>query len=1154
MFQRAFVRPFRPCPRRYAAVTHTHTILSNTVVNAFATPTSNLCSSVLGDARVTSRTNGGMASVASGGADVSVAAVEEDDDTLLRAYSHTGPPNMSYSAGRTSRHLLSVRSCGEALLTQQSRAALSGLMSSSRTMCTKATLPAEPTTTPAETNLSIDVALTSKLISPSMHARLRAADFTSLFPVQTQTLKHTRAGNDVVVRSRTGSGKTMAFVIPIVDHIINSVSSSRTATRPGRGPCAIVLTPTRELAKQIHEQFERIDDLGKDTASSQFGDRRRQSGGRSFGDSGFRAACVYGGMPYNTQIAALKQGVDVVVGTPGRIIDMLEKGVLNLSQCRYVVLDEADEMLRMGFKEDVEQIMEYLPASGTAAAAKKTGVAGIEASVSVADSDSEGNVLSAGSNGAVTGYQLMMWSATMPPWVRTLAKKYSRAKDSLVYVDLIGEDNAASTTRLPSTIQFYAHAVDPQAGETGRNDAMVQLLQNFLTSVSSSQTPARALVFTDTKAEASELAGLRVVLNNASNDDHRSASTGSSRPGKRQAYASMAALTGDLSQAQRERALDDFRAGKVQVLCATDVAARGLDIPEVEYVIHYRLPESSEAFVHRSGRTGRAGKSGEVHTLIWGVNDSVTDTFTRRSRVDTREFQQMAELEKELNFAFTLSSPAAPKTSRSSVQAGADVAGANANTAPAAAAPMSRRTVERGLAKASTDVQAIQRVGKLVHSLMHAPRSTAGEVAADGKQSPSTTAAFLRQQLQRLPGLTNILSEHDSTTDTSAATDYYRRLAETSLALLCTVASDFDVEGNKVRSHLCSSSGGSGDASAVVSSHSLMTGERNWTTVIIDPRRFDAAALAAQGGKLPAGIVSTSPLSHVYANSDVSTNPAAALHALEVLVATAYQQKLVLSGSTEANSAAAYTPVRSIFSRPFATQEGVVVDISTEYLALVQQQCQHMGNEGVSAVTVTHHLPAAVKQSWMAKLLSKRSGLGSGRDSEQRGFGGSNRRRSYGGDRDRRGGGGRGESGGWDRDRSRSRSSSSFDGDRAGSGGRFESRPSRGGQGRGSTDSPAYHRDASSEAGDSSRRRSWSAPRDFESSAEGASGSSRPRSSFGGRRDRDGGSGERSFDRRGSGSGYSREREGGSERAFGGAERRTERRSSSPAASRSFDL
>ncbi|OAY85100.1 DEAD-box ATP-dependent RNA helicase 53 [Ananas comosus] len=337
-------------------------------------------------------------------------------------------------------------------------------------------------------------------ISKEIISHLAKKGITKLFPIQRAVLEPAMQGKDMIGRARTGTGKTLAFGIPIMDKII------RFNEKHGRGrnPLAIVLAPTRELARQVEKEF-------------------RES-------SSLDTICVYGGVPISQQMRTLDYGVDAVVGTPGRIIDLMQRGSLNLSEIQFVVLDEADQMLAVGFDEDVEKILERLPANR----------------------------------------QSMMFSATMPSWIRKLTQKY--LKDP-VTIDLVGD----SDQKLAEGISLYSVASD----NYGKPSILGPLIREHAKG-------GKCIVFTQTKRDADRLA-----------------------------YAmgrslSCHALHGDISQNQRERTLAGFRDGRFNILIATDVAARGLDIPNVDLVIHYELPNTSELFVHRSGRTGRAGKKGSA--------------------------------------------------------------------------------------------------------------------------------------------------------------------------------------------------------------------------------------------------------------------------------------------------------------------------------------------------------------------------------------------------------------------------------------------------------------------------------------------------------------------------------------------------------------
>ncbi|XP_010904640.1 DEAD-box ATP-dependent RNA helicase 53 [Elaeis guineensis] len=337
-------------------------------------------------------------------------------------------------------------------------------------------------------------------ISEEIISDLARRGITKLFPIQRAVLEPAMQGRDMIGRARTGTGKTLAFGIPIMDKIMRfNAKHGR-----GRNPLAIVLAPTRELARQVEKEFRESAPL--DTL------------------------CVYGGVPIQQQMRTLDYGVDVIVGTPGRIIDLLKRGALNLSEIQFVVLDEADQMLAVGFDEDVEIILEKLPPNR----------------------------------------QSMMFSATMPSWIRKLTQKY--LKDP-VTIDLVGD----SDQKLAEGITLYSIASD--------NYSKPSILGPLIREHAKG---GKCIVFTQTKRDADRLA---YIMGRS---------------------FGCQALHGDISQNQRERTLAGFRDGRFNILIATDVAARGLDIPNVDLVIHYELPNTSELFVHRSGRTGRAGKKGSA--------------------------------------------------------------------------------------------------------------------------------------------------------------------------------------------------------------------------------------------------------------------------------------------------------------------------------------------------------------------------------------------------------------------------------------------------------------------------------------------------------------------------------------------------------------
>ncbi|WP_084474116.1 DEAD/DEAH box helicase, partial [Deinococcus pimensis] len=374
----------------------------------------------------------------------------------------------------------------------------------------------------------------SELIAPALAQALAARGITEPSPIQEQTLPLTLEGRDVIGRARTGTGKTLAFSLPVATRL----EADRTY---GRAPRAIVLAPTRELAKQVAAEFE-------------------QSA------SHLATLTVYGGAAYGPQEKALQRGVDVVVGTPGRVIDHIERRNLDLTHVQIVILDEADEMLSVGFADAIETILSTVPEER----------------------------------------QTMLFSATLTDGVQRIARKYQRDPE---IVDLVGEGRGASQA---------AQTVEHLAIKVGR--VRTRVLADLLTVYN----PERAIVFTRTKREADELA-IELI--------HRGIEA--------------EALHGDLAQSQRERALGAFRAGRVRVLVATDVAARGLDIPEVDLVVQYHMPNDTEAYVHRSGRTGRAGRTGTA-IVLYGE----------------RENRELRNLERETGVRFTPRGVPTPKEVR----------------------------------------------------------------------------------------------------------------------------------------------------------------------------------------------------------------------------------------------------------------------------------------------------------------------------------------------------------------------------------------------------------------------------------------------------------------------------------------------------------
>jgi superfamily II DNA/RNA helicase len=325
------------------------------------------------------------------------------------------------------------------------------------------------------------------------------------------TLPIAMLGTDVIGQARTGTGKTLAFGIPMLQRIIPPPDPAfDDLAAPGK-PQALVVVPTRELALQV------AGDL-------------KLAGGRS----GARLVTLYGGRAYEPQTEALRAGIEIVVGTPGRLLDLADQGHLDLAHVKILVLDEADEMLDLGFLPDVEKIMGLVPENR----------------------------------------QTLLFSATMPAEVVSLARRYLRQATN---IRAEGTDEMAT---VPQTVQhvFRAHALDK-----------IELLARIL----QAEDRGLTMIFCQTKRTAQQLAD---------------------QLGER-GFA-VAAVHGDLGQAAREQALRAFRSGKVDVLVATDVAARGIDVEGVTHVINYQCPDDAKTYLHRIGRTGRAGASGVAVTLV----------------------------------------------------------------------------------------------------------------------------------------------------------------------------------------------------------------------------------------------------------------------------------------------------------------------------------------------------------------------------------------------------------------------------------------------------------------------------------------------------------------------------------------------------------
>ncbi|AJT41543.1 DNA helicase [Psychromicrobium lacuslunae] len=342
------------------------------------------------------------------------------------------------------------------------------------------------------------------------------------FPIQSMTLPVALSGHDIIGQAKTGTGKTLGFGIPVLQRIVAAKDEGYEALAAPGAPQALIVVPTRELAVQVANDLQ--------TAA-----RKR----------GARITTIYGGRAFEPQIESLTKGVDVVVGTPGRLIDLYKQRHLNLKNVKMVVLDEADEMLDLGFLPDVETLMAATPAVR----------------------------------------QTMLFSATMPGPIIAMARRYMTQPTHIRAAD---PDDEGLTKRDIRQLVYRAHSMD-------KTEVVARILQ--------ARGRGRTIIFTKTKRTAAKVAEELVDRGFAA-----------------------AAIHGDLGQGAREQALRAFRNNKVDVLVATDVAARGIDVDDVTHVINYQCVEDEKIYLHRVGRTGRAGNKGTAVTFVdwddmprWGL-------------------------------------------------------------------------------------------------------------------------------------------------------------------------------------------------------------------------------------------------------------------------------------------------------------------------------------------------------------------------------------------------------------------------------------------------------------------------------------------------------------------------------------------------------
>jgi superfamily II DNA/RNA helicase len=339
-------------------------------------------------------------------------------------------------------------------------------------------------------------------IDSDIVAALASKGITQPFPIQEQAIPLALTGQDLIGQAKTGTGKTLGFGLPIIQ---------RLGTDPAHGAKALVVVPTRELAIQVAEDLT--------LASS---------------NRNLQVVAIYGGKSYEGQVAQIDAGAQLIVGTPGRLIDLSNQRKLDLSKIECMVLDEADEMLDLGFLPDVEKLFAFTPA----------------------------------------GRQTMLFSATMPGQIVSLARRY---QNKPVHIRVNDPDEGHTKADIK---QFFyrAHAMD-------KDEVVARILQ--------AEGRGKTVIFTKTKRQAAK-------VSDELTDRGFSAT----------------ALHGDMSQEAREKSMDAFRSGKRDILVATEVAARGIDVDDVTHVINYTVPEDEKAYLHRTGRTGRAGRTGIAVTFV----------------------------------------------------------------------------------------------------------------------------------------------------------------------------------------------------------------------------------------------------------------------------------------------------------------------------------------------------------------------------------------------------------------------------------------------------------------------------------------------------------------------------------------------------------
>lgn len=386
----------------------------------------------------------------------------------------------------------------------------------------KGVLPALETDAETVRKLSAD-----ELPAPLAEACKRAG-WTTLTPVQSLVIPYMEEGKDIMAQSRTGSGKTGCYLLPLLEKVDPNLKK----------PQVLVLTPTRELAAQVEREANTL-----------------------FGSSGITACAIYGGVDYRRQIEALRRGAQVVIGTPGRIMDLLSRHTLNFKDLRVLIFDEADRMLSIGFYEDIKEIVDQLPKDR----------------------------------------QTSLFSATYPPNVLQMGAEFMRDPQMLSL--------SRKEVHVPEVEHLYC-----QVKPMDKDRALVRLLET--------ENPSSAIIFCNTKAQVHYIASLLKGLGYSADE-----------------------LSSDLTQKRREEVLNKIRKGEIKYLVATDVAARGIDIPDLSHVFLYEPPDNRENYIHRAGRTGRAGAAGVVISLVDLMQKLELERIARFYKIKLREMKQPGEEE-----------------------------------------------------------------------------------------------------------------------------------------------------------------------------------------------------------------------------------------------------------------------------------------------------------------------------------------------------------------------------------------------------------------------------------------------------------------------------------------------------------------------------